>query len=82
MESFANFKLVLEDHDVRSYFEAMGQLSLARINTIGLFMGEKVMVDDHPDYVNVRLFSVLNLNNEPLAERKRIVYYYRIYALI
>ena len=82
VESFANFKLVLEDHDVRSYFEAMGQLSLARINTIGLFMGEKVMVDDHPDYVNVRLFSVLNLNNEPLAERKRIVYYYRIYALI
>lgn len=83
VESFANFKLVITEDDVRTYFEAIGQLSLARINTIGLFMGEKVtLTDGSVDYVNTSLFSVLNLNNEPLAERKKIIYYYRVYAMI
>ena len=83
VESFANFKLVITEDDVRTYFEAMGQLNLARINTIGLYMGEKVTLPSgDEDYVNVSLFSVLNLNNEPLAERKKIIYYYRVYAMI
>lgn len=83
VESFANFKLVVTEDDVRTYFEAIGQLNMARINTIGLFMGEKVtLANGHTDYVNVSLFSVLNLNNEPLAERKKIIYYYRVYAMI
>lgn len=83
VESFANFKLVLTEDDVRTYFEAIGQLNMARINTIGLFMGEKVtLANGRKDYVNVSLFSVLNLNNEPLAERKKIIYHYRVYAMI
>lgn len=82
VEALAQFKLVLTDADVRSYFEAMGMLSMARFNSIGLFVGEKVTIGDRVDYVNVSLFSVVNINNEALAERKTVSYYYRIYAMI
>ena len=82
MESFVQFKLKLNDDDVRSYYEAMGTLAQARINSIGLYLGEKVDVGGRMDYVNVSLFSVVNLNNEALDERKQICYYYRVYALI
>lgn len=82
VEALCQFKLCLNDDDCRSYFQAMGQLPQARINSIGLFLGEKVTVGDHNDYVNVSLFSVVNLNNEALAERKTITYYYRVYAMI
>ena len=82
VESFAQFRLVLRDQDVRSYYEAMGMLPQARFNSIGLFVGEKVTIGDYQDYVNVSLFSVLNMNNEALAKRKTITYIYRVYALI
>lgn len=83
VEAFLQYKLVLNDDDLRTYFEAMGMLSQARFNTIGLYLGEKVTLDSgETDYVNVSLMSVVNINNEALAERKKISYYYRIYALI
>lgn len=82
VESFAQFKLVLRDDDVRSYYQAMGTLPQARFNSIGLFVGEKVTIGTYEDYVNVSLFSVVNINNEALAERKEITYYYRVYSLI
>lgn len=82
VEAFVQFKLVLNDDDVRSYYEAMGTAAQARFNSIGLFLGEKVDVGDHMDYVNVSLFSVVNINNEALAERKSITFYYRVYAMI
>lgn len=82
VECFANFKLVLNDDDVRSYFEAQGMLTMARYNSIGLFVGEKVTINGVDDYVNVSLFSVVNVDNEPLSERKSVTYYYRIYAMI
>lgn len=83
VECFAQFKLLLNDQDLRSYFEAMGMLPQARFNTVGLFLGDKVVLDNgRVDYVNVSLFSVVNINNEALAERKSITYYYRVYAMI
>lgn len=83
VECFAQYKIKLLQDDVRSYFNAMGMLSMARYNTIGLYTGEKVTLPNGKyDYVNVRLFSVVNLNNEPLDERKEITYYYRIYAMV
>ena len=83
VECFAQYKIKLLQDDVRSYFNAMGMLSMARYNTIGLYTGEKVILPNGKyDYVNVRLFSVVNLNNEPLDERKEITYYYRIYAMV
>lgn len=80
VESFVQFKLVLNDDDVRSYYEAMGMLSQARFNSVGLYLGEKN--DVLGDYVNVSLMSVVNINNEALAERKTITYYYRLYTMI
>ena len=82
VESFVEFTLILRDQDIRSYYEAMGMLPQARYNSIGLFMGEKVTIGDYQDYVNVSLFSVLNIENEALAKRKTITYRYRVYALI
>lgn len=83
VECFAQYKIKLLQDDVRSYFNAMGMLSMARYNTIGLYTGEKVTLPNGKyDYVNVRLFSVVNFNNEPLDERKEITYYYRIYAMV
>lgn len=82
VESFIQFKLVLNDDDIRTYYEAMGTLSQARFNSVGLYLGEKMSFGDHEDYANVSLFSVVNLNNEALAERKTITYYYRVYAMI
>lgn len=83
VESFAQFKLKITQYDIRSYFEAMGMLNMARYNSIGLYTGEKILLPDGTyDYVNVRLFSVVNINNEPLDQRKEITYYYRIYAMV
>lgn len=87
VESFVQFKLVIDDDDLRSYYIAMGMAPQARYNSVGLYLGQKITVTSetlgsYEDYVNVSLFSVVNLNNEALAERKVITYYYRVYALI
>lgn len=82
VESFVQFKLYLSDDDVRSYYEAMGTLSQARFNSVGLYLGEKINMGTYYDYVNVSLFSVININNEALDSRKEITYYYRVYTLV
>lgn len=83
VEAFVQYKLKITQYDVRSYFEAMGMLNMARYNSIGLYTGEKILLPDGTyDYVNVRLFSVVNINNEPLDQRKEITYYYRVYAMV
>jgi len=85
IESFANFNLKIDKNDIRSYFEAIGNIDMARYNSIGLFIGQKVLIDpdtNYYDYVNVRLFSVVNINNDSVVDRKQIEYLYRIYAAV
>lgn len=85
IETFANFNLKIDKNDIRSYFEAIGNIDMARYNSIGLFIGQKVLIDadtNYYDYINVRLFSVVNINNDSVVDRKQIEYLYRIYAAV
>ena len=41
---------------------------MARVNTLGLFTGRRITLDDgRAEYVNCKLFSKLNMNNDPLT---------------
>ena len=84
-EHFAEMILKFNKNDVRSYWEAIGDLSMARFNSIGIYFGEKVITDPTNgaiDYINVRLFSTINFENDSVKDRKEIKYVYRLYAMI
>ena len=69
--------------DVKSYFEWSGNLEMARFNSIGLFTGVKKLIDvDYYDYVGVRLFSVVNMDNVSVKMDTESTYMYRIYAAV
>lgn len=83
VESLAEFSLKLNTSDVREYFESIGELNLARYNSIGLFTGQKVLISTgYYDYVNVRLFSTVNFNNRSVSLASESSYTYRIYSLV
>lgn len=83
IESFAEFRIKLNVNDVRDYYESIGELDMARYNSIGLFTGQKAQVTDGGnDYVNVRLFSVVNFENVSVKEKKESQYIYRVYSLV
>lgn len=83
VETVAEFSLKLNTSDVREYFESIGELDMARYNTIGLFTGQKVLISTgYYDYVNVRLFSTVNFNNRSLSLASESAYTYRIYSLV
>lgn len=83
IESFAEFTIKLNVNDVREYFESIGELDMARYNSLGLFTGQKVDVGDGVmDYVNVRLFSVVNFENRSVKDKSEAIFKYRVYSLI
>ena len=81
IECYAECSLRIITKDVRSYYEANGNLEHARFNSLGLFIGQKVEVTPGVyDYINVNLFSVLNFENVSVKDRAKIDYRYRIYS--
>lgn len=81
-ETYAEFALAFNTADVHEYFSAIGELDLARYNTIGLYIGQKVVLPDTTsDYVNVRLFSYLNFDNKSVTTKVSSSYHYRLYSL-
>lgn len=83
IECFAEFEIKLSVNDVREHFESIGELDMARYNSLGLFTGQKVDVGDGTyDYVNVRLFSVTNFENRSVAVKTESLFYYRVYSLV
>lgn len=83
IESFAELKIELNVKDVREYFESIGELDMARYNTLGIYTGNKVTLPDGTiDYVNVRLFAYTNFNNRDLSLQTEASYTYRIFALV
>lgn len=69
--------------DILPYFEFIGNVNMARYNSIGLFIGKKMVInEDYSDYVNVRLFSVVNIDNDSVKQRKDVTYLYRVYAAV
>ena len=68
IEAFVEMHLVINKKDMQEYFEYAGIPEMARVNTIGLFTARKVTLEDgRTEYVNCKLFSKLNTNNDPLT---------------
>jgi hypothetical protein len=83
LETFAEFNIDFNIYDIREYYESIGELDMARYNTIGLYTGQKVTLGDNSvDYVNVRLFSYINMNNKPLTDKTTSEYSYRLFSLV
>lgn len=83
LQTFAEFILDFNTKDVREYFESIGKLDSARYNSIGLFIGEKVQLPDGSyDYVNIRLFSYLNIDNKSVRIKTASEYVYRVLSLV
>lgn len=81
IESFLEIHLQSGKRDIHEYWEHVGEMKSARFNTIGLFTGRKVEIaDGRFDYVNVKLFSKLTFDNEPLQNAKTLNLIYRIYG--
>ena len=81
IESFAECTIRIDPDDIRPYFEANGNIDMARFNTLALFTGrEHVITDEYSDYTNIRLFSVVNFDNESVKIAKETTYVYRIYS--
>ena len=69
--------------DVREYYESIGSLDSARYNSIGLYLGDKVVRDNGTyDYANIRLFCYLNIDNKSVRIKTASQYIYRILSLI
>ena len=83
IETYAECILKITEDDIKPYFEFSGDLTMARYNTIGLFTGVKqTIATDYEDYVGVRLFSVVNMDNVSVKIPTECTYLYRIYAAI
>lgn len=81
IETFVEATLKITKKDIREYFDDDGNIEITRINSIGLFTGVLGTLDDGThDYKQVKLFSKLNIFNEPLALAKDLTISYRIYA--
>ena len=94
IEAFCEMRLMITKKDLQEYFEVMGIPEMARVNTIGLFTGRQVILDDgRTEIVNAKLFSKLNTNNDPLTvtssdsdgsvgsgSSRAIEYIYRVYV--
>ena len=83
IESFAEFTLRIGPDDVRSFFVDTGSAETPRFNTLGLFSGIPVVLDDgYVEYYNVRLFSVVNFENVAKRLRNDAIYVYRVYSAL
>ena len=83
LQTIAEFIIDLNTKDVREYFESIGDLTSARYNSIGLYIGQKVELEDGTtDYVNVRLFSYLNIDNKSVKIKTASQYVYRVLSLV
>lgn len=80
IEVFAEINLFLTKKDVREYFNLLGEIEKARINTIALCTGIKVEYEPGKyDYSHVLMITKLNFGNEML-ENKEITFRYRIFT--
>lgn len=83
VESFIQCELRIDPNDIRPYFEQCGDANMARYNTIALYTAKKSALSDDADaFSNIRLFSVVNFDNEPVKIPKESTYVYRIYGAL
>lgn len=80
IETFTEFQIDLNAFDGREYFEATGEMAMARYNTIGFYTG--ALNAEGNEYANVRLYSVVTFSNRALDMESTSTYIYRLYSLI
>lgn len=80
IETYAECQLKITEDDIRGYFEFNQDLTMARYNTIGLFTG--AYNETVADYVDVHLFSVVNMDNVSVKIPTETTYLYRVYAAV
>ena len=78
MESFTEYVLSVSRKDAREWFDAAGNIELARVNSVGLFTA--IYDAELHDYANIQLFSLLNIPSEPLVLTKDMTLLYRVYG--
>lgn len=80
IEVFAEVLLQINKKDIREYFNHIGVIEQARINTIALCCGLKQEISSGVyDYANVTMDTKLNFGNEML-ENKEITFRYRVFT--
>jgi len=81
IETFIEITMNINKKDIREYFEDMGNVEVARLNSIALFTGIKSKISDtEEDFKQVKMFSKLNINNEVMTLAKDLTIAYRIYT--
>ena len=83
IECYGECLLKITESDITPYFTFTGNLAEARYNTIGLYSGVKKQIDTgYYDYVGLRLFSVVTMDNVSVKLATNTTYLYRIYAAV
>lgn len=80
IETFTEIQIDMNTLDGREYFEATGNMSNARYNTIGFYTG--ALNSAGTEYGDVRLYSVVSFNNRDLSVASKSQFIYRVYSLI
>ncbi len=78
IESFTEINLTISKKDLKQYFNAIGMPESARINELALYCAEKD--SSRGDFTNIKLFSKLNFQTEPLSTTKDMEIIYRVYG--
>ena len=78
IESFTEINLTIGKKDLKQYFTAIGMPESARINELALYCAE--LDSSRGDYTNIKLFSKLNFQTEPLSTTKDMEIIYRVYG--
>lgn len=85
IQTFAQFSITLNTKDGREYFEAAGELDMARWNELGLFLGKKIEDPTNPGsyiYGGVKLFSAVSLDNRSLKIQSESTFSYLVFSLV
>lgn len=84
IETFGECMLTITPDDIRPYYQWANNMDYARYNTIGLFSGIKKenITSGYHDYIGVRLFSVVNIDNVSVKLPTTVTYLYRVYASV
>ncbi len=81
IETFVEIILKLDKTDCREWFSEAGEIERSRMNSIGLYIATPYITeDDKVEYKDARLFSLLNINTEPLSSAKELNFRYRVYS--
>ena len=78
IQSFAEMELTLGKKDCKEWFTYMGEIERTRVNSIGLFSGTYDPTTN--DYMQIKMFSKLNIPTEIMSMSKELNILYRIYC--